>query len=86
MSRGGRFFLVAVLCHLLGPTVKSILDRYFGLATLAFLALLLGGFYVVGRVARGRRPAASADDPQPAEGDARPTSDGDESSGGSPLR
>ena len=59
LSRGGRFFLVAVLCHLLGPTVRSILDRYFGWATLAFFALLFGGFYVVAWVARRAEPAAS---------------------------
>lgn len=51
-SRSARFFLVAGLCHVFGPLAKTILKDHLGWATLAFLALLLAGFYVIGLAAR----------------------------------
>jgi len=47
VGRAGRFFLVGVLIRWLGPSVKDLLDRYFNLATILFVILLLGGFLVI---------------------------------------
>ena len=44
LSRGLRFFLVATLLWYFGPWIRTFIDRYFGWLTLAFFALLLGGF------------------------------------------
>ncbi len=55
-SRSARFFLVAVLCNVLGnwlgPSVGKLLKKHFGWAALAFFALLIGGFYVIGLAAK----------------------------------
>ena len=44
LSRGLRFFLVATLLWYFGPWIRTFIDRYFGWLTLAFFALLFGGF------------------------------------------
>jgi membrane protein YqaA with SNARE-associated domain len=53
LGRAGRFVLVALCLRFLGPTVKPFLDRYLGWLTLAFVALLVLGFWVVGRLGHG---------------------------------
>jgi membrane protein YqaA with SNARE-associated domain len=71
-SRSARFFLVAVLCSVLGrwlgPSVEDVLKKHFAWATLAFFVLLFGGFYVVGRVAKRRGGGAEAEDADGAGG------------------
>ncbi len=52
VSRGARFFLVAMLCHALGERVRYHLDRHLGWATLAFFVALVGGFYAIKVAAR----------------------------------
>lgn len=47
LSRGARFFLVAVLIRRYGPPVRSFIDRYFNLLTWVFGILLVLGFLVV---------------------------------------
>ena len=47
VSRGARFFLVAVLMRLFGPRITPFVDRYFNWLALAFAALLVGGFLAV---------------------------------------
>ena len=47
VGRGARFFLVAALLRLFGPTIRRHLERNFDLAALAFLVLLVGGFLVI---------------------------------------
>lgn len=47
LGRGGRFFLVATGIYFLGPQVKSLIERYFGLVTFALLALAIGGFAAI---------------------------------------
>lgn len=47
VGRGGRFFLVALLLRLFGERVKGLIDRYFGLLTLAAGILLIGGFAAI---------------------------------------
>ena len=44
VSRSARFFLVAGLMGLLGPRIAPVLDKYFNLACIAFVILLVGGF------------------------------------------
>jgi len=43
-SRSARFFLVAALMGLVGPTVKPFIDKYFNLLCVLFMLLLIGGF------------------------------------------
>lgn len=47
VSRTARFFLVAGLMGVIGPSIKPIIDRYFNVLCLAFVALLIGGFAVL---------------------------------------
>ncbi len=47
LSRSFRFFGVAGLIWLFGPSIKIFIDRYFNLLTLVFFLLLFGGFFVV---------------------------------------
>jgi membrane protein YqaA with SNARE-associated domain len=47
LGRAGRFFLVAGLLRLYGPTIKQTLDKYFNLFTLIFMLLLIGGFLLL---------------------------------------
>ena len=46
-GRFARFLSVAVCIYFFGPSIKGLLDKYFGLATLAFCVLLVGGFLVI---------------------------------------
>ena len=48
ISRGARFFLVAIVIALLGPIAKPLIERYFGWFTLlaAALVIALGYLYV----------------------------------------
>ena len=47
IGRLGRFMLVGAFIYTFGPSVKTLLDKYFELATLAFFALLVLGFVVI---------------------------------------
>lgn len=47
LGRFSRFFAVAVCIYFFGPSIKTLLDKYFGLATLVFFILLVGGFVVI---------------------------------------
>ena len=47
LGRGGRFFLVASAIFFFGPTVKTWLEKYFEVATLALLAVGALGFLAV---------------------------------------
>lgn len=49
LGRASRFVLVAALVGLMGERVKPFIDRYLGWLTLAFAALLILGFWFVGR-------------------------------------
>lgn len=44
ISRGARFFLVAALLYWFGPPIRAFIERYLGILTFAFMALLIGGF------------------------------------------
>ncbi|MEE4349803.1 MAG: YqaA family protein [Pacificimonas sp.] len=47
VGRGGRFFLVAILLKLFGEPMKKIIDKHFGLITIAVAALVIAGFFAV---------------------------------------
>lgn len=47
LGRSGRFFLVAAMIRIFGPTVKDLIERYFEVATLVLGALLIGGFLAI---------------------------------------
>lgn len=47
LSRGARFAMVALVAAKLGPPVLAVIERRLALLTIAFLALLVGGFVVV---------------------------------------
>ena len=46
-SRSIRFFAIAGLIRAFGPPIRGFIDRYFNLLSIAFVALLVGGFLVV---------------------------------------
>jgi len=47
ISRGLRFFLVATLFYLFGKPIKAFIDKYLGWLTIAFVILLIGGFFAL---------------------------------------
>ncbi|MGC6534599.1 MAG: YqaA family protein [Parvibaculales bacterium] len=47
-GRGIRFFTVAGLIYFFGPQIRTLIDRYFNILSLAFVALLLLGFLALG--------------------------------------
>ena len=47
IARGLRFYLVAVLLWKFGPPIRDFIERRLGLMFTLFVALLLGGFYLV---------------------------------------
>ena len=49
VSRGLRFFLVAGLIWKFGAPIKSFIDKYFNWLAIAFTALLIGAFVLVGK-------------------------------------
>lgn len=48
-SRTLRFFAVAAAIYWLGETARDLIERYFGVLSIAFVVLLILGFWVVGR-------------------------------------
>lgn len=47
LARGLRFFLVAWLLWKYGAPIRDFIEKRLGLVTIVFVALLLGGFYVL---------------------------------------
>ncbi len=47
IGRFGRFLAVGACIYLFGPSIRRVLDRYFGIASLVFFVLLVGGFVVI---------------------------------------
>ncbi len=50
LGRASRIFLVAMLLRWMGPRVLPLIERYLGWLTLAFVALLILGFLIVGMI------------------------------------
>lgn len=44
-GRGGRFFAVGILVFLFGSSIERAIDEYFEIFTIAFLVLLVAGFF-----------------------------------------
>lgn len=51
-ARGFRFFAVAWLSCIFGKRFLPLLQKYFNLATIIFVILLIGGFWAVGYMAK----------------------------------
>lgn len=47
VSRSARFFLIAGLIYMKGPSIQGFIDRHFDRLAWIFLVLLIGGFLVV---------------------------------------
>lgn len=47
VGRSARFFLVAFLIKKYGPTIKVLIEKYFGLFTIVFFVLLVLGFVLL---------------------------------------
>ncbi len=47
IARSARFFAVAALLYWFGPQIRSFIEKYFGLVTIAFFVLLIGGFAAI---------------------------------------
>lgn len=58
--RGLRFFVEAAFIWKFGGRIRNFIERYFWLATIAFFALLIGGFVVVRHLAGGPNEKAPA--------------------------
>lgn len=46
-ARGLRFFLVAALLYWFGPPIRTFIDKYFGILSIVFVVLLIGGFVAI---------------------------------------
>ncbi len=67
VSRSLRFFVVAALIHVFGEAAKQLIDKHLGWLSIAFVILLIGGFYLVGR-GFGRIEPASDETPEETHG------------------
>ena len=47
IGRSARFFLVAFMIRKYGEPIAEFIDKRFNILTIAFVILLLGGFYVL---------------------------------------
>jgi membrane protein YqaA with SNARE-associated domain len=50
ITRGARFFILAVLMNRFGEPIKRLLERYFGVFVLVLVVLFFGGFYIAAKV------------------------------------
>ena len=60
VSRSISFMIVGVLFRLFGAPIKAFIDKYLGLVTLGFVALVVGGFLAVALLDGGDKSAADA--------------------------
>jgi membrane protein YqaA with SNARE-associated domain len=60
VGRGMIFFTIGALFRIFGAPIKSFIDRYLGLVTIAFVALVIGGIVVITQLGGG---SGKADDP-----------------------
>ena len=50
ISRGLRFFLFAALIWKFGAPIKAFIDKYFNILAILFTVLLIGSFWLVGKL------------------------------------
>ena len=55
VSRSISFMIVGVLFRLFGAPIKAFIDRYLGLATAGFVALVVGGFLAIALLGGGAK-------------------------------
>ena len=60
VGRGMIFFTVGVLFRVFGAPLKRFIDEYLGLVTIAFVALVVGGVFVLTMVGSGEEDPADA--------------------------
>ena len=65
VSRSISFMIVGVLFRLFGAPIKAFIDKYLGLVTLGFVALVVGGFLVVGLLEGDSKAGADVCAPKP---------------------
>jgi membrane protein YqaA with SNARE-associated domain len=46
VTRGLRFFIVAVVLNRFGDSIRGLLEKYFGLLMIVFVLLVIGGFFL----------------------------------------
>ena len=51
ISRGGRFFLVGGAIYIFGDSISRLIEKYANIISVAFVILLIGGFYLVKKLA-----------------------------------
>jgi membrane protein YqaA with SNARE-associated domain len=49
LARGLRFFTIAILIYLYGDSIREFIDHHLGWLSVAFVILLVLGFWIVGR-------------------------------------
>ena len=69
ISRSIRFFAVAGLIYYFGEPIKAFIDQYLDILSIAFVVLLVGGFWLAGR---GFGKASEGDDAEEPAGGACP--------------
>jgi membrane protein YqaA with SNARE-associated domain len=47
LGRGGRFFMVAVALRIFGKKISSVIEKYFDILSLIFIALIIVGFLLI---------------------------------------
>ena len=47
ISRGLRFYLIAILLYFFGERIKLIIDNYFNILTIVFFILLVGSVFII---------------------------------------
>jgi len=60
VSRSLRFFVIATLMWIYGAPIRAFIEEYLGWLFLAFIALLLGGFWIAGHGVHRSRKARRA--------------------------
>jgi membrane protein YqaA with SNARE-associated domain len=51
LARGGRFFIVGGAIYFFGEKITNLIEKYTNIFSIAFVALLIGGFYAVKKLA-----------------------------------
>jgi membrane protein YqaA with SNARE-associated domain len=49
ITRGARFLIVAIILNKFGDRIRGLLEKYFGLLMLLFLAIIIAGFWIAAR-------------------------------------
>lgn len=60
VGRAGRFFLVGLLITIFGEPIQAAIDDYLDVLALAFVVLLVVGFFVIKLLTRQRQPVTGA--------------------------